>query len=210
MRQTKEQVLELVNARHDAIAFDADTHTYTCSGIAFPSVSDIMSPVNGLVYGTWSKRKSRAMDRGTNVHKAIEAYDEMGLETEDETIAPYLAAYKSWLETHPTWEVIANERRVKGIGYCGTIDKLVWDNKYDRVFIVDVKTGDVPHPELWDAQLEFYSEAMRETGCCVSGEIVVQCKSDGTFHEHIKDYGDYGIMDELIAIYHWRRKKGVK
>lgn len=206
----REDTIARVTAMHNAIEFDADKHIYSVGGIVHPSVSELMMPVNGLVYGTWSRKSSNAMTRGTRAHKAMEAYDELGIESEDADIVPYLMAYKAWLADHTQYEPMLNEMRVLGNGYCGTIDKLMWDAKWGRPALVDIKTGDNAHPELWLLQLDFYDNALRHNGICVADAFVVQCRSDGGYAVFENKWEGAVITDELMTIHRWRKENGVK
>jgi len=158
-----------------------------------------------MVYGGESSRFAKeAMDRGRRAHAAMEALDAVGIYPIEYDTMKYIDAYTAWRESRPEFEIVANEKRVcynqNSPWFCGTIDKLAYDAGFGRVFLIDIKTGETAHPELWRVQMEMYEMALLSMGLYTSGSFVVQCMKDGSFVEHdIKS--DTGIVGSLGNIH---------
>jgi hypothetical protein len=200
-RDELDKYLARLNSWQEAIGFKPVNHAYTFNGIPKPSVSELMRPMSMLVYGAETNHFAKlAMDRGKRAHAAMESMDAVGIYPVQYDTLKYVEAYAQWRDSRPEFEIIANEKRVCGGPYCGTFDKLAHESKLGRVYLIDIKTGETAHPELWNVQMDFYDRALRHMGLYISGAFVVQCKKDGSFVEH-ECKSHTGMPDHLLKIY---------
>ena len=166
------------------LIYNDDEHTYkTKNGLLIPCVSDIIKPVTDYIYGGIGNL-SMAQERGTMVHLAIELYDNVGVETIPEEYSNYFEAYKKFLEENDKkYKLVANEYAVYcvGLGYCGTIDKILEDTKTGEIIIVDNKTSHKIEYLPLKLQLAGYKFALESLGLKVSKTKVLHLKADKTF-----------------------------
>lgn len=115
------------------LEFIEDEHLYLCDGIILPSVTQILKIKFGGKYnGVNRKTLTRASEKGTEVHKAIELYCKEGKESE----LPELRNFK-FLKSKYGFKVLDNE-----------VPVILFDNgepiaggRLDLVISMDGKTG---------------------------------------------------------------------
>ena len=184
-----------------ALQFDEATHTYTVDGVEYPSVTTILKDA-GLIdtsqpwYTEWHR------DRGTQVHKALELFDQGDLDEEslDPEIRPYVDAWEKFLaESRCGIEQIEVRCWNKAKRYAGTIDRVLkWG---PGVTICDIKCG--PRAAWHGLQTAAYGEF-------IHGRVPYRCcvhlSADGKFSvsEH-KDRTDYDAWASALYLYHWKR-----
>jgi len=143
----------------------AEEHAYMVDGERVPSVSEIMRPLSVQVYGTEpNHRAETAMIRGTMVHKAIEDYDEYGIDLCPPDLDGYLAAYKLFRYNHPELEKLKSETQLycdqPPVLFAGTIDEMgIVDGS---PYVLDYKTNTAAKWNLWKVQLTAYAEMLRD------------------------------------------------
>jgi hypothetical protein len=129
------------------LQFDEDSHTYTVNGVRWPSVTQILEPLQ-LLEGIPQHILDAAAQFGSHVHQACHLFDIGRLDEQDldEPLRPYLEAWKKFL-CDTGFIVLASEQRVwhPALQIAGTYDKLGQFPGKDPRHVLDVKTGaDVP------------------------------------------------------------------
>jgi hypothetical protein len=184
------------------IEFKGDTHEYFVDDKRWPSVTEILRPLNQLD-GVNPELLDRARDFGTNAHKACELFDKGVLDEAalDPALAPYLAGWKQFLfDSNAT--VYFNERIVihQKFQYAGTLDRVVNWGKHQR--LIDIKTGLVP--KSTGAQTAAYENALRsERGCHKMRRSCVQLLGNGEYklHNFARDLVDWNLFVSSLNIY---------
>jgi RecB family exonuclease len=185
--------------------FDEATHTYTVDGVEYPSVTTILKDV-GLIdtSGPWYTDWHR--DRGTQVHKALELFDDGDLDEEslDDEIRPYLDAWDRFL-TETRCEMMYLERRVVDpeLKFAGTIDRIVyWLCAW---WVLDIKTG--PH-EPWHAlQTAAYARLARylPQAPLRFGRATISLAGGKLSVKTHESFNDEALFRSALALYHWKR-----
>lgn len=163
------------------LTFDQDNHLYYLDGLMLPSVTQLMQPLNEAKYATIDPvTLDAAARRGTEVHEAVEFYNNYGIME----IAPqwqgYADAYLLWFQRHnPT--VVSAEMKTwhKQLMYAGTVDMLARID--DRLYLIDVKTTATINDMLTTVQLEAYAQALRSHHIEVQNKAILQLKRDGSY-----------------------------
>lgn len=209
MTNTGDCILQL-DSMQKRVRFDPVAHVYTVDGFGvLPSVSELMRPLSSMEYANGDAYfTALAMERGKRAHLAMQAYDTLGVITEEKDIAPYLDGYMKWLSSLPDgFRVIANEQYVFTDQYAGTIDKLI-EAPDGKLWLVDVKTGDTARPRLWYLQLEMYRIALAFNEIPIEHAMVLQVKKNGKTVEHLHQMEVRALGVEttqaLIAMRNWR------
>lgn len=121
--------------------FDSKTHTYALDGNPVPSVTQILSSIQGYNYVDPECLKYRA-DIGTKAHRACELFDRGTLN--EETLHPLLAGYLAgWKKFKSTTGYVIEQSELWDIStlyrFGGRIDNIgILNNKRT---IIDIKTG---------------------------------------------------------------------
>ena len=137
------------------IQFDPHLHQYRVEGKVLPSVSEIMRGMSENYYSNVHPAVlQHAADRGTRVHKAIEIYERLGIEPDDDTWV-YFDRYLKAKKKHK-FEVVQTEIMLTNFQYCGTLDQLILIN--GELAINDIKVTSKRNIELLEVQLAAYEE----------------------------------------------------
>ncbi|MBR6982077.1 MAG: PD-(D/E)XK nuclease family protein [Ruminococcus sp.] len=150
------------------LMFDEASHVYTLRGLQLPSVTQIMKPLNAVIYnGVPDQMMMVAADRGTRAHSQVEAIVKYGVEEFDEDTEPYVRAFQDFQKMFtPTW--IASEYKTyhKNLRYAGMIDLIGYVEPDDGngIDVIDLKTTASWHPVLLGTQLSAYAEALKSHG----------------------------------------------
>lgn len=125
------------------IRFVEEGHRYFDGEREIPCVSRIMQETG--VSSPFYQNKEWHARKGTYVHKAVQLFNagNLDLATVDETIRPYVEAWKSFLDMERI-RIVASEKIVYHVGldYCGRLDMIVEWERMSRVPIVmDLKSG---------------------------------------------------------------------
>lgn len=189
------------------LTFDPAPHVYQLDGVRLPSVTTI---IKGAFPELYLYSTEFARDRGRYVHECV--HELLRGRLDIDKISPlaegFVRAAANYIAAHPTFELIASERRVvsKTHHYAGTLDVLC---RIDGVpTVVDWKTGDPG----WQAELQLaaYANALHELyGFVVARRIAVWLREDGTFKQDVRlvthqraDFADF------IAAYRVAKRRG--
>ncbi len=184
--------------------FDEERHRYKLRSFVLPSVTQIMQPMAGMVYGNVdSMTLSEAADRGTRAHGQIESIVKFDIEETDEDTVGYIEAFKAFCrDKNPVW--IESEYRTfhKGLMYAGTADLIGYVGPDDGTGfdIIDLKCTSKWHPVLLRCQVSAYAEAMRSHGIKIRGIYGLQLMKDRSYRfERLQE--DFKIFLHNLAIY---------
>ena len=144
------------------VEFLEDTHTYLVNGVIVPSITTILKIKFGNKYQGVSKETlDRASELGTQMHLAIQEFEEQGIESELKELRNY-----KFLKKQYGWNCIENETPVilflenEPIA-CGRIDMVgMIDDKFG---IFDFKRTSVLDKEYLAYQLNLYRIAYRQS-----------------------------------------------
>ncbi len=194
-----------------ALAYDADAHEYRVDGERWPSVTEILSPLNELD-GIPAHVLRRAADFGTNVHLAVHLINTGRLDRAslDDALAPYVAGWDAFLRDSGA-VVVASEVRVMhpGLRYAGTMDSAIRMKRRTRttVHALDVKTS-ATVPRTCALQTAAYREAYalvrpdlsKTRYCC-------HLRRDGTYRLiPYESPGDWNTFVSALNVHRWRAK----
>lgn len=195
------------------LEFDEEQHLYKLGGICLPSVTQIMKPMNMMLYENVDRCKLYdAASRGTRAHEQISNMIVYGIEESDEDTVPYVEAFKSFSGLYnPTW--VASEYRTyhKALFYAGTLDLVGYVQPDDGtgVDVIDMKTTVAWHGVPLKTQVAAYSEALRSHGVKVRRTYGLQLKKDGTFRfEELKN--GYPLFLHCLGLYNAMAEEFVK
>lgn len=167
------------------LTFDESTHTYEYDGKKVPSVTHILRFLSREEYGEIDESTlNAAADRGTKVHKAVEAINN-GIEAKVEAaIMPYIIAYNKWLDDSKA-TVIGSEIRLGCPDYAGTVDALVEFGE-GQYALIDIKTAESVKKTLVKAQLNAYRKLCQH--CFIDTDnmvlLCIQLRKDGTYMQY--------------------------
>jgi hypothetical protein len=186
------------------LAFNEAKHEYSHGDRVVPSVTQILKEV-GIIDDRFFTDDAR--ERGSAVHKTIEAYIKYGDEGCHPLLAGYLGAYRRFeAELRP--EIIESESLLfysqGGIHYAGTGDIFcILDH---QLTYLDFKTGG---KDKWHAlQTAAYSEAYwQQSGRPVLRRGSLYLEGDGTYRLNFHDnQTDAAVFLAAAAIVNWKRQ----
>lgn len=143
------------------IEFLEEQHIYIVDGIIVPCVSNILA-YKFNDYGRVSREVlQRASQLGTELHKAIEMYEQQGITSELQEFKNYL-----FLKKHHKFENIENEVPVLyenggRVLFVGTLDQIIEID--GKLGINDFKRVSAPNKLKIAYQLNFYKMAYEQT-----------------------------------------------
>lgn len=149
------------------VEYYEEEHEYLVDGLLVPSITQILKNKFGNKYDGVSKEVlNRAAALGTNMHQAIQEYEEKGLESELKELRNY-----KFLKKHYKWECVANEVPVILFKdevpiVCGRIDEVAKLN--GEMGLLDFKRTSVLDKEYLAYQLNLYRIAYQQ---CYDTEI---------------------------------------
>ena len=145
-----------------------ETHTYIYNGEILPSITQVLKMKFGSKYNGISKEVlKRASEKGTALHKAIEDFEQSGIDDKDNT---ELRNYK-FLKRAYKFECIDNEVPVilfkdgKAVA-CGRLDLVLEEN--GEIGLGDIKRTSTLDKEYLKYQLNLYRIAYQQ---CYGTEI---------------------------------------
>jgi hypothetical protein len=152
------------------LIFDEQTHTYYFNYKRIPSVSEIMLPMSKANYDTIPPHiLENARVRGVKVHKAIEAYEVLGVEPTDDEILLYFNAYLK-TKSKNKFQIVKSEIRLTNGEFAGTIDQIITIG--EKLAINDCKATSKIEKELLSVQLYAYRELALYNGFNIEGTYV--------------------------------------
>jgi hypothetical protein len=143
------------------VEFIEEQHIYLVDGVIVPCVSNILAYKFNDYSGVSREVLQRASELGTNLHKAIEDYEQQGIESDLREFKNYLFLKKQF-----KFENIANEVPVlyeKGgrVLFVGTLDQII---RVDgKLGINDFKRVSAPNKEKIAYQLNLYKMAYEQS-----------------------------------------------
>ncbi len=189
---------------HD-IRFEEETHTYFVDGLIYPSVSQILAPLNDF-----SQVDKDVLERsklfGQAVHKMVEL-DVLGTLDEDsidKSLMPYFHQFRDFralvnFDTRNAQvERVVIDHKLK---YAGRLDILA--PIHDRPALIDIKTG-ARIPRTVGPQTWAYKNAL---GTKVDRYCLHLRSDDWALTELKNDDEDASIFLSCYNIYNFRRKK---
>lgn len=125
------------------LQFDPDLHRYSVNGQGWPSVTQILEPLQ-ILDGIPKDVLAAAAQFGSHVHLACHLHDLGRLDESDldEPLRPYLEAWKKFLRDTGA-VVFESERRVchPSLKVAGTLDKVIRMPRKNERFVLDIKSG---------------------------------------------------------------------
>ena len=153
--------METWEIKGGTLEYDDDTHTYIYEGLILPSITQILKLRFGKKYdGVDSDVLSKAAQRGTEVHKAIENLCKTGEIEDYKEVRNFL-----FLQKHYKFNVIDNELPVVLFVddipiACGRLDLVLDIN--DGLYLADIKRTSVLDKEYLGFQLNLYRIAYQQ------------------------------------------------
>lgn len=143
------------------VEFLEEQHIYLVDGVIVPCVSNILSYKFNDYSGVNREVLQRASEKGTELHKAIEDYEQQGITSDLKEFKNYLFLKKQF-----KFENIANEVPVlyeKGgrVLFVGTLDQII--ERDGKLGINDFKRVSAPNKNKIAYQLNFYKMAYEQS-----------------------------------------------
>lgn len=185
----------------DGLTFEAVGHVYRFNGIACPSVTQVLEPLQHLQGIPWAVLEE-ARERGTHVHEACHLLNQDDLDETalDARLARYVGSYKRFL-SETGFVITASECRVfhRQMSYAGTAD--FFGTFRNTTWVVDIKSGVIP--STVGAQTAAYQQAAterpRRRACLQLSE------TDYRFVE-CKDLSDFSLFTSALNIFRFNQK----
>lgn len=169
------------------IHFDEELHKYFINGVNKPSVSgfikELMDEDEREKFDSpeFQEFLKPYAEYGTYIHKETEKYDRgIKLDAMEYEQKEWVALERYSILTDKIkdygYEIVAIELPMysKKYNVCGTIDRLLYNEKENKVLLVDIKTGST-RDSHWQQQL-IYKEMLNEWGIEVDGIALVSLK----------------------------------
>jgi hypothetical protein len=195
---------ELVIPSLPELTFDEKAHRYLLNGVEIPSVTSLMGPLSQKEYGEIPQNiLTKAADKGTAVHEAIEEYSKFGIADIAPEYQGYLDGFMKW-ENAMKPEVIGSEVRTyhRILGYAGTADCIaVIDGELN---LIDFKTTYKVIEKSCRVQLEAYAQALDSHGIKIVRKRILHLKKDGEYKEYAypeKDIEAWSVFGALKCIH---------
>lgn len=153
--------METVEIKGGVLEYIDETHTYLYDGVVLPSITQLLRVKFGNKYnGIPKETLERASVQGTAVHKAIEDYEQQGIESE----LPELRNYK-FLKKAYNFECKNNEVPVvlfqdgEAVA-CGRLDLVLTEG--DKIGLGDIKRTSTLDKNYLAYQLNLYRIAYQQ------------------------------------------------
>ena len=153
--------METVEIKGGVLEYIDETHTYLYDGVVLPSITQLLKVKFGNKYNNIPKETlQRASEQGTAVHKAIEDYEQEGIESE----LPELRNYK-FLKKAYNFDCIANEIPVvlfqdgEAVA-CGRLDLVLTEG--EQIGLGDIKRTSTLDKNYLAYQLNLYRIAYQQ------------------------------------------------
>lgn len=159
--------METITINGGVLEYIDETHTYLYEGVILPSITQILNVKFGSKYDGIPKQVlEKAAELGTAVHKAIEDYEQQGIETD----VPELRGYKM-LKEENRFECVGNEVPVvlfkddEAVA-CGRLDLILREG--EEIGLADIKRTSKLDKNYLAYQLNLYRIAYQQ---CYGKEI---------------------------------------
>lgn len=190
------------------VTFKEDTHQYFDeSGIEIPGITAILKSAGLINYGEKSSElfSEDYMLRGKAAHKAVELYSKKSLDesTVDETIAPYLNAYKKFEKDTGYVSKVAEllvwhpqRRYATQIDNIGHLDK--------NLILLEIKTGSF---QPWHKLQVAGQRACLVDEMKTKKDFVLELKDNETYtlHKVAHEVTEELLFFSLVNLYYWRK-----
>jgi hypothetical protein len=144
------------------LRFEADSHTYYFNEKRIPSVSEIMRPMSKANYDMIPPHiLENARARGVRVHEAIEEYEQIGIEPDEEEVKLYFDSYMQ-VRAKNKFEVVESEIILTNGLFAGTLDQIILSNGV--LSINDIKNTSKIHTDMLSVQLYAYQQLAQYNG----------------------------------------------
>ena len=184
--------METVEIMGGVLEYIDETHTYIYDGVILPSITQLLKVKFGNKYnGIPKETLERASAQGTAVHKAIEDYEQGGIESE----LPELRNYK-FLKRAYNFECVDNEVPVvlfkdgEAVA-CGRLDLVLLED--GRFGLGDIKRTSALDKNYLAYQLNLYRIAFQQ---CYGTEI--SFLRGVHLREDTRKYVDLPINENLV------------
>ena len=143
------------------LEFIPETHQYIVDGILVPCVSDILKYKFNDYSGVSREILNRASEKGTELHKAIEDYEQQGITSDLKEFKNYLFLKKQFKFENIENEVPVIYERGGQVLFAGTLDQIITID--GKLGINDFKRVSAPNKNKIACQLNFYKMAYEQS-----------------------------------------------
>lgn len=143
------------------IEFLEEQHLYICDGILVPCVSNILAYKFNDYAGVSRELLQRASEKGTELHKAIEDYEQQGITSDLEEFRNYLFLKKQFKFENVSNELPVLYERGGRVLFVGTLDQVITID--GKLGINDFKRVSAPNKEKIAYQLNLYKMAYEQS-----------------------------------------------
>lgn len=187
------------------IEFDADSHTYWVNGAVWPSVTQILAPLQDFSMVDPAVLE-RAAEFGSHVHEACHL-DNMGAldyDALDPALRPYVDAWRKFIADSGA-VVISSECRIAHpkLRYAGTLDTAAVIRK--KTTLIDIKSGTTV-PRIVGPQTAAYAAAY--DGPRIKDRLCVHLDGGDYKVIPLRDGRDLSIFQSALNLHHWRSSNG--
>lgn len=189
--------------------FEPKGHLYmTPDGKIIPSVTGVIK----YELGIFQFSSQDAAKRGEFVHRACQLYDEKRLKIEslDPVIKPFFDQYLLFLEENPNFKIIENEikRYHHKYLFAGRVDKLA--EYCGQPAIIDLKTSDKIHIEIWHKWQTAAYEAMFQHERGKQRRFVLYLSPNDYFIQEHTDKRDFYEFLALLSAHNIKINHGYR
>lgn len=135
------------------VVFDKDNHTYHYDGVKLSGVTSLLrrQMFESMYDGVPEAVLTRKASKGTEVHEAVENFDNIGINNVESYMDGYMSFLNGYSFTH-----VASEYLVSDLQHvASSIDK-VYTDKDGNYILVDIKTTSQLHVDYVRWQLSIY------------------------------------------------------
>lgn len=169
-----------------------ESHTYVYDGVILPSITQILKTKFGKKYENVSQKVlNNAATKGTNVHKAIEDYEQRNI---DDTSCEELRNYK-FLKKQFKFECLDNEVPIvlfidhKPV-CAGRIDLILKEND-------DIGIGDIKRTSVFDKEYVSYQTNLYRIGYQQCYGVKISFLKGVHLREKVRKYINLPIKEEM-------------
>jgi hypothetical protein len=150
-----------LNINGHELEFIPETHQYIVDGILVPCVSNILAFKFNDYTGVSREVLQRASQLGTEMHQAIEDYEQQGITSELKEFRNYLFLKKQFKFENVSNEVPVIYEKGGKVLFVGTLDQVITID--GKLGINDFKRVSAPNKEKIAYQLNFYKMAYEQS-----------------------------------------------
>ena len=150
-----------MNINGHELEFIPETHQYIVDGILVPCVSNILAYKFNDYSGVSREVLERASEKGTEMHKAIEDYEQQGITSDLREFKNYLFLKKQFKFDNIANEVPVLYERGGRVLFVGTLDQVITLD--GKLGINDFKRVSAPNKNKIAYQLNFYKMAYEQS-----------------------------------------------